>query len=156
MFDRFTEKAIKSILLAQEETRRLCWKYVGTEMILLGVLGENTGEAAEALKAQGITYKQVLAAVREISGCGPGEVSGQIPFTPRAKRVLHLAWSESELSTKKVVNTGHLLLGIIREAQENLADDPEMRAGIALRVFASIGVDLVALREAVLSRMDQA
>ena len=91
MFERFTEKAIKVIMLAQEEARRLGHNFVGTEQILLGLIGEGTGVAAKVLKSLGVNLKDSRIEVEKIIGRGSGFVAVEIPFTPRAKRVLELS-----------------------------------------------------------------
>ena len=90
MFERFTEKAIKVIMLAQEEARRLGHNFVGTEQILLGLIGEGTGIAAKVLKSMGVNLKDARSEVEKIIGRGSGFVAVEIPFTPRAKKVLEL------------------------------------------------------------------
>lgn len=95
MFERFTEKAIKVIMLAQEEARRLGHNFVGTEQILLGLIGEGTGIAAKVLKSMGINLKEARVEVEKIIGRGSGFVAVEIPFTPRAKRVLELSLEEA-------------------------------------------------------------
>ena len=95
MFERFTEKAIKVIMLAQEEARRLGHNFVGTEQILLGLIGEGTGIAAKVLKSMGINLKDARVEVEKIIGRGSGFVAIEIPFTPRAKRVLELSLEEA-------------------------------------------------------------
>jgi ATP-dependent Clp protease ATP-binding subunit ClpA len=95
MFERFTEKAIKVIMLAQEEARRLGHNFVGTEQILLGLIGEGTGIAAKVLKSMGISLKDARLEVEKIIGRGSGFVAVEIPFTPRAKRVLELSLEEA-------------------------------------------------------------
>ncbi|KAG1331594.1 ATP-dependent Clp protease ATP-binding subunit ClpA, chloroplastic-like [Cocos nucifera] len=101
MFERFTEKAIKVIMLAQEEARRLGHNFVGTEQILLGLIGEGTGIAAKVLKSMGINLKDARVEVEKIIGRGSGFVAVEIPFTPRAKRVLELSLEEArQLGTK--------------------------------------------------------
>lgn len=97
MFERFTEKAIKVIMLAQEEARRLGHNFVGTEQILLGLIGEGTGIAAKVLKSLGISLKDARTEVEKIIGRGSGFVAVEIPFTPRAKRVLELSLKEARL-----------------------------------------------------------
>ena len=91
MFERFTEKAIKVIMLAQEEARRLGHNFVGTEQVLLGLIGEGTGEGPKVLKGMGVTLKDARMEVEKIIGRGSGFVAVEIPFTPRAKRVLELS-----------------------------------------------------------------
>lgn len=95
MFERYTEKAIKVILLSQEEARRLGHNFVGTEQILLGLIGESTGVAAKVLKSMGISLKDARREVEKIIGRGSGFVAVEIPFTPRAKRVLELSLEEA-------------------------------------------------------------
>ena len=95
MFERFTEKAIKVIMLAQEEARRLGHNFVGTEQILLGLIGEGTGIAAKVLKSMGVNLKDARVEVEKIIGRGSGFVAVEIPFTPRAKRVLELSLEEA-------------------------------------------------------------
>ena len=95
MFERFTEKAIKVIMLAQEEARRLGHNFVGTEQILLGLIGEGTGVAAKVLKSLGVNLKDSRIEVEKIIGRGSGFVAVEIPFTPRAKRVLELSLEEA-------------------------------------------------------------
>ena len=135
MFERFTEKAVKVIMLAQEEARRLGHNFVGTEQILLGILGEGTGLAAKALKSMGITLKDARIEVEKIIGRGSGFVAIEIPFTPRAKKILELAIEESRILSHNYVGTEHLLLGLIKEGE-----------GVAARVLENLGVDLSKLR----------
>lgn len=101
MFERYTDKAIKVILLAQEEARRLGHNFVGTEQILLGLIGESTGIASKVLKSMGISLKDARMEVEKIIGRGSGFVSVEIPFTPRAKRVLELTLEEARHLGKK-------------------------------------------------------
>lgn len=101
MFERFTEKAIKVIMLAQEEARRLGHNFVGTEQILLGLIGEGTGIAAKVLKSMGINLKDARVEVEKIIGRGSGFVAVEIPFTPRAKRVLELSLEEARQLGRK-------------------------------------------------------
>ncbi|KAJ1417840.1 Clp, N-terminal [Sesbania bispinosa] len=102
MFERFTEKAIKVIMLAQEEARRLGHNFVGTEQILLGLIGEGTGIAAKVLKSMGINLKDARVEVEKIIGRGSGFVAVEIPFTPRAKRVLELSLEEARQLGKRI------------------------------------------------------
>ena len=103
MFERFTEKAIKVIMLAQEEARRLGHNFVGTEQILLGLLGEGTGMGPRILKSMGITLKDARLEVEKIIGRGSGFVAVEIPFTPRAKRILELSLEEAIEDTLELV-----------------------------------------------------
>ena len=144
MFERFTEKAIKVIMLAQEEARRLGHNFVGTEQILLGLLGEGTGIAAKTLKGMGVTLKEARAEVEKIIGRGSGFVAVEIPFTPRAKRVLELSWDEARQLGHNYIGTEHLLLGLIREGE-----------GVAARVLENLGVDLNKLRTNVIRMLGE-
>ena len=136
MFERFTEKAIKVIMLAQEEARRLGHNFVGTEQILLGLIGEGTGIAAKTLKSMGVNLKDARIEVEKIIGRGSGFVAVEIPFTPRAKRVLELSWEEARQLGHNYIGTEHLLLGLIREGE-----------GVAARVLENLGVDLAKVRQ---------
>ena len=136
MFERFTEKAIKVIMLAQEEARRLGHNFVGTEQILLGLIGEGTGIAAKTLKSMGVNLKDARIEVEKIIGRGSGFVAVEIPFTPRAKRVLELSWEEARQLGHNYIGTEHLLLGLIREGE-----------GVAARVLENLGVDLTKVRQ---------
>ena len=144
MFERFTEKAIKVIMLAQEEARRLGHNFVGTEQVLLGLIGEGTGVAAKTLKSMGVTLKDARAAVEEIIGRGAGFVAVDIPFTPRAKRVLELSWDEARQLGHNYIGTEHLLLGLIREGD-----------GVAARVLENLGVDLNKVRTNVVKMLGE-
>ncbi len=139
MFERFTEKAIKVIMLAQEEARRLGHNFVGTEQILLGLIGEGTGIAAKTLKSMGVNLKDARVEVEKIIGRGSGFVAVEIPFTPRAKRVLELSWDEARQLGHNYIGTEHLLLGLIREGE-----------GVAARVLENLGVDLTKVRSHVI------
>lgn len=130
MFERFTEKAIKVVMLAQEEARRLGHNFVGTEQILLGLIGESTGIAAKVLKSMGITLKDARLEVEKIIGRGSGFVAVEIPFTPRAKRVLEMSLEEARQLGHNYIGTEHILLGLIREGE-----------GVAGRVLETLGAD---------------
>ena len=144
MFERFTEKAIKVIMLAQEEARRLGHNFVGTEQVLLGLIGEGTGVAAKTLKSMGVTLKDARAEVEKIIGRGSGFVAVEIPFTPRAKRVLELSWDEARQLGHNYIGTEHLLLGLIREGE-----------GVAARVLENLGVDLNKVRSNVVKMLGE-
>ena len=144
MFERFTEKAIKVIMLAQEEARRLGHNFVGTEQVLLGLIGEGTGVAAKTLKSMGVTLKDARAEVEKIIGRGSGFVAVEIPFTPRAKRVLELSWDEARQLGHNYIGTEHLLLGLIREGE-----------GVAARVLENHGVDLNKVRSNVVKMLGE-
>lgn len=122
MFERFTEKAIKVIMLAQEEARRLGHNFVGTEQILLGLIGEGTGIAAKVLKSMGINLKDARVEVEKIIGRGSGFVAVEIPFTPRAKRVLELSLEEArQLGT--LSNHFSLILGCLSDIKKTFLLD---------------------------------
>jgi ATP-dependent Clp protease ATP-binding subunit ClpC len=139
MFERFTEKAIKVIMLAQEEARRLGHNFVGTEQILLGLIGEGTGIAAKVLKSMGVNLKDARVEVEKIIGRGSGFVAVEIPFTPRAKRVLELSLEEARQLGHNYIGTEHLLLGLIREGE-----------GVAARVLENLALDLSKIRTQVI------
>jgi ATP-dependent Clp protease ATP-binding subunit ClpC len=139
MFERFTEKAIKVIMLAQEEARRLGHNFVGTEQILLGLIGEGTGIGPKVLKAMGVNLKDARQEVEKIIGRGSGFVAVEIPFTPRAKRVLELSLEEARQLGHNYIGTEHLLLGLIREGE-----------GVAARVLENLGVDLSKVRSQII------
>eukprot|EP00475_Leptophrys_vorax_P031500 TRINITY_DN4770_c0_g2_i1.p1 TRINITY_DN4770_c0_g2~~TRINITY_DN4770_c0_g2_i1.p1 ORF type:complete len:923 (-),score=118.23 TRINITY_DN4770_c0_g2_i1:133-2901(-) len=139
MFERFTEKAIKVIMLAQEEARRLGHNFVGTEQILLGLIGEGTGIAAKVLKSLGVNLKEARVEVEKIIGRGSGFVAVEIPFTPRAKRVLELSLEEARQLGHNYIGTEHLLLGLLREGE-----------GVAARVLENLGADAGNIRSQVI------
>ncbi len=144
MFERFTEKAIKVIMLAQEEARRLGHNFVGTEQILLGLIGEGTGVAAKVLKSLGVNLKDSRIEVEKIIGRGSGFVAVEIPFTPRAKRVLELSLEEARQLGHNYIGTEHLLLGLIREGE-----------GVAARVLENLNVDLTKIRTQVIRMLGE-
>ena len=117
MFERFTEKAIKAIMLAQEEARRLGHNFVGTEQILLGLMGEGRGIAPRVLKDMGVKLQHVRREVENIIGRGSGFVAVEIPFTPRTKRMLELSLEEARQLGHNYIGTEHILLGMIREGE---------------------------------------
>jgi len=135
MFERFTETATKVIMLAQEEARRLGHNFVGTEQILLGLLGEGTGVAAKVLQSMGVNLKDARTEVEKIISRGSGFVGSEIPFTPRAKRVLELSLEEARQMGHNYIGTEHLLLSLIREGE-----------GVASRVLENLGVNLSKVR----------
>jgi ATP-dependent Clp protease ATP-binding subunit ClpC len=131
MFERYTEKAIKVIMLAQEEARRLGHNFVGTEQMLLGLIGEGTGIAAKVLKSVGINLRDARVEVEKIIGRGSGSsMPLNIPFTPRVKRVLELTAEEARQLGHNYIGSEHLLLGLLREGQ-----------GVAARVLEILGAD---------------
>jgi hypothetical protein len=134
MFENFNPSAIKVMLLAQEEARRLGHNFVGTEQILLGLIGEGTG-ASEILKSMGMNLKDTRAEIENIIGRGSGFVAVEIPFTPRGKRVLKLSQEERLNLEHNYIGTEHLLLGLIREGE-----------GVAIRALGNFGIDISELR----------
>jgi len=144
MFERFTEKAIKVIMLAQEEARRLGHNFVGREQILLGLIGEGTGVAAKVLKSLGVNLKDSRIEVEKIIGRGSGFVAVEIPFTPRAKRVLELSLEEARQLGHNYIGTEHLLLGLIREGE-----------GVAARVLENLNIDLTKVRTQVIRMLGE-
>ena len=142
MFERFTEKAIKVIMLAQEEARRLGHNFVGTEQILLGLIGEGTGIGPKVLKSMGVNLKDARVEVEKIIGRGSGFVAVEIPFTPRAKRVLELSLEEARQLGHNYIGTEHLLLGLIREGE-----------GVAARVLENLGVDLTKVKSQIVKSL---
>jgi ATP-dependent Clp protease ATP-binding subunit ClpC len=144
MFERFSEAAIRSIMLAQEESRRLGHNFVGTEQIMLGLIGERNGIAAKTLTARGVNLEVARDEVEKIIRRGSGHVSAEIPFTPRTKRVFELSWEEARLLNHNYVGTEHLLLGLIRENE-----------GVAIRVLENFGIDISAVRGDVLRQLGE-
>ncbi|MBQ7286374.1 MAG: ATP-dependent Clp protease ATP-binding subunit, partial [Candidatus Gastranaerophilales bacterium] len=144
MFERFTEKAIRVIMLAQEESRRLGHNFVGTEQLLLGLIAEGTGIAAKTLKSMGVNIKDARDEVEKIIGRGCGFVAVEIPFTPRAKKVLELSWDEARQLGHNYIGTEHLLLGLIREGE-----------GVAAKVLENLGVDLNKCRSNVIKMLGE-
>jgi ATP-dependent Clp protease ATP-binding subunit ClpC len=140
MFERFTERARRVVVLAQEESRLLGHNYIGTEHLLLGLLAERTGVAARALESLDITLDAAREQVKEIIGPGPQEARGHIPFTPRAKKILELSLREALKLGSEVISTEHLLLGLIDEG-----------AGVGAQILERLGAPAPAVREAVLS-----
>ncbi|WP_288832575.1 ATP-dependent Clp protease ATP-binding subunit [uncultured Corynebacterium sp.] len=139
MFERFTDRARRVIVLAQEEARALNHNYMGTEHILLGLIKEGEGVAAKALESMGINLDDVRREVEEIIGHGSQPVTGHIPFTPRAKKVLELSLREGLQMGHKYIGTEFLLLGLIREGD-----------GVAAQVLIKLGADLPRVRQQVI------
>jgi ATP-dependent Clp protease ATP-binding subunit ClpA len=139
MFQRFTDRARRVVVLAQEEASRLDHGYIGTEHILLGLIHEGEGVAAEALKALGISLGPVRQQVEEIIGRGQEAPQGHIPFTPRAKKVLELSLRESRQLGHDYIGTEHILLGLIREGD-----------GVAAQVLVRLGADQNRVRQQVI------
>ncbi len=130
MFERFTEQSIKVIMLAQEEARRLGHNFVGTEQILLGLIGEGTGIAAKALKEYDVNLKDARNEVEKIIGRGSGLTPAEIPFTPRVKRMLEVSLEEARKLDHNYIGTEHLLLGLLQDSE-----------GVAAKVLDNLGID---------------
>ncbi|ABS05798.1 ATP-dependent Clp protease ATP-binding subunit [Kineococcus radiotolerans] len=140
MFERFTDRARRVVVLAQEEARMLNHNYIGTEHILLGLIHEGEGVAAKALESLGISLDAVREQVQEIIGQGQQAPSGHIPFTPRAKKVLELSLREALQLGHNYIGTEHILLGLIREGE-----------GVAAQVLVKLGADLNRVRQQVIT-----
>ena len=141
MFERFTDRARRIVVLAQEEARMLNHDYIGTEHLLLGLIHEGEGVAAKALVSLGISLEAVRQQVEETVGHGQPQQSksGHIPFTPRAKKVLELSLRESQRLNHNYIGTEHILLGLIREGE-----------GVGARVLMALGADVDRVRHAVI------
>jgi ATP-dependent Clp protease ATP-binding subunit ClpC len=138
MFERFTQRARRVVVLAQEEASLLNHNYIGTEHILLGLIRESEGVAARALESLGISLGAVRQQVEKIIGRGQQAPSGHIPFTPRAKKVLELSLREAKALGHNYIGTEHILLGLIREG-----------SGVAAQVLVKLGADLNRARQQV-------
>jgi ATP-dependent Clp protease ATP-binding subunit ClpA len=139
MFERFTERARRAVVLAQEEARKLDHGYIGTEHLLLGLIREGEGVAAKALESLGISLKTVREQVVARVGRGQRPPSGHIPFTDRAKRVLELSLRESGQLGHRYIGTEHILLGLVAEGD-----------GVAAQVLTGLGADLERVRQQVI------
>ena len=139
MFERFTEKARRVVVYAQEEARMLNQNYIGTEHLLLGLIREQDGIAAKALESLNISLEDVHAQVEDLIGRGTFVPTGHIPFTPRAKKVLELSLREALQLGHNYIGTEHILLGLIREGE-----------GVAAQVLLNLGADLDKVRSAVI------
>jgi Clp amino terminal domain, pathogenicity island component/ClpX C4-type zinc finger len=144
VFERFTDRARRVVVLAQEEARLLNHNYIGTEHILLGLIHEGDGVAARALDALDVSLEAVRARVEAIIGAGTSSPSGHIPFTPRAKKVLEYALREALRLGHNSIGTEHILLAIIREEQ-----------GVAAQVLTEMGVDLPRIRQTVIGNIGE-
>lgn len=138
MFERFTDRARRVVVYAQEESRQFSHSYIGTEHILIGLMRESDGVAAKALETLGVEVEQVRTHVVEIVGNGTSSPSGHIPFTPRAKKVLELSLREALQLGHNYIGTEHLLLGVLRDGD-----------GVAMQVLARLGVDPGTLRKCI-------
>ena len=148
MFERFTKESIKAIELSEKEARSLGHNYVGTEQILLGLIGEGTGIAAKVLKSLGVNLKDTRIEVKKIIGRGSGFVDVEIPFTPRAKRVIELSLEQARRLGHNYIGTEHLLIGITKESREGDG------GGVASLVFKNLGLELTYVMTQVLTRLD--
>mmetsp|Transcript_16522 Transcript_16522/g.43508 ORF Transcript_16522/g.43508 Transcript_16522/m.43508 type:complete len:1097 (-) Transcript_16522:203-3493(-) len=144
MFERFNEKAIKAVMMAQEESRRLGHNYVGTEMLLVGVLAENTGLAARVLRKLGANLKEVKKAVEDLVGRGSGMVAVEIPFTPAAKRCLTESLEEAKKLKSSAIDTSHLLLALMKEEDGN-----------STKILKGLGVDVSKVPEEILAELTE-
>jgi ATP-dependent Clp protease ATP-binding subunit ClpC len=139
VFERFTDRARRVIVLAQEEARMLNHNYIGTEHILLGLIHEGEGIAAQAIVSLGVSLEAVRQQVEEIIGQGQSPPTGHIPFTPRAKKVLELGLREALHLGHNYIGTEHLLLGLVREGE-----------GVGAQVLGKLGADLNGVRQQVI------
>jgi ATP-dependent Clp protease ATP-binding subunit ClpA len=139
MFERFTDRARRVIVLAQEEARLLNHDYIGTEHLLLGLAHEGQGVAAKALESLGISLEAVRAQVEQVIGQGQRAPTGHIPFTPQAKKALELSLREATQLGHNYIGTEHILLGLIREGE-----------GVAAQVLVKLGADLPRVRQQVI------
>jgi ATP-dependent Clp protease ATP-binding subunit ClpC len=138
MFERFTDRARRVVVLAQEESRLLSHNYIGTEHLLLGLLHERQGVAARALGSLGVTLEAAREQVKEIIGPGQQAPTGHIPFTPRAKKILELSLREALTTGSEVIDTQHLLLGLVDEGD-----------GVGAQILRRAGATAQVVREAV-------
>jgi ATP-dependent Clp protease ATP-binding subunit ClpC len=145
VFERFTDSARRSVVLAQEEARRLDHDYIGTEHLLLGLLQQGDGVAAQVFVKLGLDASQARRHVEELVGRGSGAPPAHIPFTPRAKKVLELALKEALKLKHDYIGTEHILLGIVREGD-----------GVGAQVLTRSGLDLSSVRATVLEMLDRA
>ena len=140
MFEKFTEGAIKVIMLSQEEARRMGHNFVGTEQLFLGLIGQRIGLGAKALRSLGVTLKKARKEIENYIGRGTGFVASEIPFTPRAKRVLEMAVQEGKDIGQNYVGTEHILLALLSEED-----------GVAIRTIEKLGVDIGQLKSKTLA-----
>ena len=142
MFERFSDRARRVVVLAQEESRRLNHNYIGTEHLLLGLTSEREGVAAQVLLSLGVSLDAVRTQVEEIIGRGDDSPAGHIPFTPRSKKVLELSLREALALGHNYIGTEHILLGLIREGE-----------GVAAQVLVKLGADLPVVRDRVITAL---
>jgi ATP-dependent Clp protease ATP-binding subunit ClpA len=144
MFERFTERARKVMVLAQDEARRFHHTYIGTEHILLGLVREGEGVSAQALSSLGVTLEEVRKQVESVVGYGEGGMDAQAPFTPRSKKVLELSLREAMQLGHNYMGTEHLLLGMVRENE-----------GVAARILSNLDLEPGRVRREVLRRIGE-
>jgi ATP-dependent Clp protease ATP-binding subunit ClpC len=142
LFERFTERARQVVVLAQDEARQLRHNYIGTEHILLGLMREEEGIAARVLESLDVSLDEVRTQVSRIVGQGEDVGTGQIPFTPRAKKVLELSLKEALALDHNYIGTEHVLLGLVRESE-----------GVAARILVDLGADAETVRNAIISML---
>jgi ATP-dependent Clp protease ATP-binding subunit ClpC len=142
MFERFTERARQVVVLAQDEARIVRHNYIGTEHLLLGLLREDEGLAGRVLVDLGVSLEDVRAQVARIIGAGDEAATGQIPFTPRAKKVLELSLREAMALGHNYIATEHILLGLLRENE-----------GVAVRILLDLGVDAEKIRHEIVRKL---
>ncbi|EJN83961.1 Clp protease N-terminal domain-containing protein, partial [Actinomyces naeslundii] len=142
MFERFTDRARRVVVLAQDEARALNHNYIGTEHLLLGLIHEGEGVAAKALESMDISLDAVRGQVIEIIGEGQSAPTGHIPFTPRGKKVFELSMREALQLGHNYIGTEHLLLGLLREGE-----------GVAAQVLTNLGGDLSSVRQTVMQML---
>nr|YP_011005619.1 ATP-dependent Clp protease ATP-binding subunit clpA-like protein [Cutleria multifida]WAM62623.1 ATP-dependent Clp protease ATP-binding subunit clpA-like protein [Cutleria multifida] len=144
MFERFTERALQVIMMSQEESRRLGHNFVGTEQILLGLLGEGCGVAINAVREYGITMRKVRIEVERLIGKGTGFVAIEIPFTPRAKKILEMSIKQSKELNHSYINTEHIFLALLNDTD-----------GICCKVLQNLGANIPRIKSYVLNELDQ-
>ena len=142
MFERFTDRARRVVVLAQEESRRLNHNYIGTEHLLLGLISESDGVAAQVLTSLGVSLDSVRLAVEDMIGRGEESPAGHIPFTPRSKKVLELSLREALSLGHNYIGTEHILLGLVREGE-----------GVASQVLIRLGAALPVVRDRVITTL---
>ncbi len=147
MFERFSDRARRVVVLAHEEARLLDHNYIGTEHILLGLIHEGGGVAARALQELGISLESMREQVEQAAGRGSTRPSGHIPFTPRVKKVLELSLREALHLGQNYIGTGHLLLGVVRE------EEGPAQGGVATKVLVGLGTDLTQVRRQVIAQL---
>ena len=147
MFERFSDRARRVVVLAHEEARLLDHNYIGTEHILLGLAHEGGGVAARALQELGISLEAMREQVEQAAGRGSTRPSGHIPFTPRVKKVLELSLREALHLGQNYIGTGHLLLGVVRE------EEGPAEGGVAAKVLTGLGTDLTQVRRQVIAQL---